>query len=366
MDELIRFNRAMVTRQEQMTELKREVNELCRRVGEADRWPTCGGQTLGEERSRQIVESATGYAILTLEERGLIDGWNPGAKLTFRYAEAVIVGRTADVLFTPEGLAAGTPAAELETARQNGRASDERCHVRRDGNRFYASGVLSRLADGGFVKVARDLTHRKLVEDELDRRVAEWTTELAAAVEAVEAEMDRRRELARHMATAQDVERRRVARHLHDTLGQLQAGLGLAVAAVRTTQGLPVTATDRLAELQWLVDELAHETHALALRLRPTALNDLGLEPALPQLVSDVFTRSGLEGHRMPPEVETAVYRLTQEALTNVTRHPSREGVESEGGGANRSRSEGDGRRRRGGFRPSRGRDRTARTGRHA
>jgi signal transduction histidine kinase len=142
--------------------------------------------------------------------------------------------------------------------------------------------------------------------------------------------MERRRELTRRLATAAEDERRRVSRDLHDSLGQLQAGLGLAVAAARRTPGLPVAAGERLAEAGRLVDELARETHALAVRLRPTALDDFGLAAALAQLAADWSARTGLPvglqtdglgAGRLAAEVETAVYRLVQEALTNVQKH---------------------------------------------
>lgn len=286
----------------------------------------------GEERLRLIVESATDYAIFTLAPDGTVTSWNPGAADLFLYHSDEIIGQPADVLFTPEDRAAGAPAQEIETARATGRASDERWHLRKDGTRFYASGVLSLLRDGGgFVKVARDLTDRKLAEEQLERRVVERTAELAAAVDALETEMDRRRELARRLVTTQEDERRRVARDLHDTLGQLQAGLGMAVAAARRAP-LSAAADERLAEVQRLLDELTRETHSLAVRLRPTALDDLGLEPALRQLVSDWFAQTGLNvdfqptgltRDRLPVEMETAIYRMVQEALTNVTRHAS-------------------------------------------
>ena len=285
-----------------------------------------------EERLRLIVESATDYAIFTLAPDRTVTSWSPGAAAVFGWTAAEMVGRSADEVFTPEDRAARAPEHEADTARRHGRAADERWHLRKGGGRFYATGVLTRLGEGdrGFVKVARDLTARKRAEDELEERVQMRTAELAAVVDALETEIDRRRNLTRRLGTAQEDERRRVARDLHDTLGQLQAGLGLAVAAARRTPGLPAAAGERLGEVQRLADELGRETHALAVRLRPTSLDDLGLEPALRQLVADWFARTGIgvefdtagvgEG-RLPAEVETAVYRVVQEALTNVAKH---------------------------------------------
>jgi PAS domain S-box-containing protein len=130
-----------------------------------------------EDRLRQILASATDFAILTLDSARNITGWSPGAAAVFGYSEEVMLGRRSDELFIPEDRAAGEPEREAERARREGRAADERWHVRRGGQRFYASGVLTPLGDGGFVKVLRDLTDRKLMEDELrdaDRRKDEF------------------------------------------------------------------------------------------------------------------------------------------------------------------------------------------------
>lgn len=128
----------------------------------------------------------------------------------------------------------------------------------------------------------------------------------------------------------QEEERRRVSRELHDSVGQLLTGLSLALKAVETSGYLPNSATAKLAEAKQLVETLGLEVHTLATRLRPTALDDLGLEVALNQLVSEWskrnqihadFITSGLESERLPEETETTIYRIVQEALNNVARH---------------------------------------------
>ena len=144
-----------------------------------------------EERLRLLIESAEDYAIFTLDVDGVIDSWNEGARRMFSWTAAEIIGKHFEILFTPEDRAAGAPARELATALQNGRAPDERYHLRKDGARFYVSGVVSLIHDGqlqGFVKIARDLTERKAAEealqrahDELERRVVERTRDLDSA-----------------------------------------------------------------------------------------------------------------------------------------------------------------------------------------
>ncbi len=139
-----------------------------------------------------------------------------------------------------------------------------------------------------------------------------------------------RAELRQLLSTAQEHERRRVARDLHDTVGQMLTALALGVRAVRDAAPLPEVALARLEHVQRLADELARQVHELATRLRPTALDDLGLEAAARQLASDWSLRAGVtidfqavsfENQRLPPEVETTLYRVVQEALTNVAKH---------------------------------------------
>src|SRR5207302_11305520 len=97
---------------------------------------------------------ATDFAILTLAPDRTVLSWSPGAAAAFGYTAAEIVGRSADILFTPDDRAAGRPAAEVEQARREGRAEDECWHLHKGGARFFASGVLRPLGDGnrGFVK----------------------------------------------------------------------------------------------------------------------------------------------------------------------------------------------------------------------
>ncbi len=295
------------------------------------------GLRRSEERQRLILETATDFAILTLDSDRTVTSWSPGAAATFGYATDEMIGQSADALFTPEDRAAGVPGAEAAEARRAGRAADERWHLRKDGTRFYASGVMRPLRDGGgFLKVARDLTDRKRMEDELrtvqgqlEARVAERTADLERTLAALGAEMERRRDLARELATSQEDERRRVSRDLHDAVGQTLTALGLAAAA------------GEAARVRDLTDQLAREVHQVAVRLRPVALDDMGLDAALAELARQWSAASGVPVDlvtagaggdadadaeltgvgRLPAPVETAVYRLAQEALTNVARH---------------------------------------------
>jgi signal transduction histidine kinase len=240
--------------------------------------------------------------------------------------------------------------AELAEALESGRAADERWHVRKDGSRFFASGVVRPVLRGGvlrgFVKVARDLTAERGAEeflrnahDEMEARVGERTDELRNTVEAMLAEVKERRAAEEHarnlvgqLVTAQEDERRRISRDLHDQLGQQLTALRLKLAAMREECDQDETARSRIQEVQALAERIDSEVDFLAWELRPTALDDLGLTAALVNFVNEWsghyhipaeahVAGFGSGGLRLSPQAETCLYRITQEALNNVYKH---------------------------------------------
>jgi len=133
---------------------------------------TAGREEPDEEHLRLLFEAVTDYAIFTTDPPGCVVTWNTGAQRILGYEEAEILGQNASIFFTPEDIRLGEPERELRTAATKGRAEDERWHLRKDGSRFWASGVVTPLHDEvgrhrGFGKVMRDITERKRMEDEL-------------------------------------------------------------------------------------------------------------------------------------------------------------------------------------------------------
>jgi len=135
-----------------------------------------------EERNRRIIEGVKDHAVFITDIDGIVVDWTPGAEAIFGWPPAEIIGQSAELLFTLEDRSAGVPAAELATAYTNGCANDERWHVRRNGDRFFANGSVRPLHDAvgritGFIKIARDETRRRAVEarllasEEFNRRV---------------------------------------------------------------------------------------------------------------------------------------------------------------------------------------------------
>ncbi len=126
-----------------------------------------------EERLRLIVESATDYAIFTMDTHGVIDGWNTGAAGLFGYSEAEAVGQHERFLYSPEDAAAKIPEREMRKAEADGRAVNERWHMRKNGDRFWGSGLVQPLQDGGglvgFLKIMRDRTEQRETEERLQQ-----------------------------------------------------------------------------------------------------------------------------------------------------------------------------------------------------
>ena len=119
-----------------------------------------------------MIESALDYAILSLDANGMLTSWNTGAELIFGYKADEVIGQDANIIFTPEDREQGTPEYELSMATSQGRASDERWHVRKNGERFYASGILASMHDSngsirGFIKIARDMTKERQAQEML-------------------------------------------------------------------------------------------------------------------------------------------------------------------------------------------------------
>jgi rsbT co-antagonist protein RsbR len=163
--------------------------------------------TPGQDVYRYLVDSVEDYGIYMLDAEGRIITWNRGAQRIKGYTADEIIGKNYSILFTDADQAAGKPQQELDAARRDGHWEDEAWRVRKDGSQFWASVVLTpvRDADGtarGFVKVTRDLTARKNVEDELrkaraelERRVEERTADLKSANDTLQAQVAQRQRM---------------------------------------------------------------------------------------------------------------------------------------------------------------------------
>lgn len=125
-----------------------------------------------EEHLRLIMESAKDYAIITLDMNGKITGWNKGAALLLGYKEKEIIGKSGDIIFIPEDRKKKSPEHEMQLAIERGDAENERWHLRKDGSRFWGSGMTMPLLNEegrlrGFLKIMRDSTEKRQMEETL-------------------------------------------------------------------------------------------------------------------------------------------------------------------------------------------------------
>ncbi|HEV2211187.1 MAG TPA: response regulator [Verrucomicrobiae bacterium] len=173
--------------------------------------------------------------------------------------------------------------------------------------------------------------------DLLEARVQQRTGELSEANRALQAEMAQRQraeaahqQVLRRLSEAQETERGRISRELHDRLGQDLTALKLGLQMLRKQGPFATPVQSSIGKLEKLAEGLMRDIHRLAWELRPSTLDDLGLELALERYTTEWsegssirvdFHSDGLEGKRLPLEYETALYRVAQEALTNILRH---------------------------------------------
>ncbi|WP_375270855.1 PAS domain S-box protein [Sphingomonas sp.] len=136
---------------------------------------------LTRQRTRltTVFNSAVDYAIVVMDRDGTITDWNEGATRILGWTRDEIVGRNLEAFFTPEDRAAGIADKEMEGARKLGRGIDERWHLRKNGERFWASGEMMPLRDGdeeltGYIKMLRDRTDARLAEERLAASEKRW------------------------------------------------------------------------------------------------------------------------------------------------------------------------------------------------
>jgi len=207
-------------------------------------------------------------------------------------------------------------------------------------------GLVGRIVGTHF-----DLSERKRQEEalkraheELEIRVKERTAELALANASLREEMIEREraerartELLSRLVFAQEDERKRIAREMHDQFGERLTALGLGIRALKDDCGTDARLGAHVVALEKVAQQLDQDVDHLVWELRPTALDDLGLRAALANYVQDWSIRAGvradlhttgLNADRLTSEIETTLYRIAQEALNNIAKHARAENVD--------------------------------------
>lgn len=292
-----------------------------------------------DEIFRLLVDSVKDYAIFLLDPEGKVATWNQGAERIKGYKASEIIGHHFSRFYPREARESRWPDRELEFASREGRFTDEGLRVRKDGSTFWAYVVITALRDAqgelrGFAKVTRDLTERRALEDrtrQLNRELRARVTELLESQRQVELRTLELQKLSSELLRGQDEERRRMARTLHDELGQELVALKLELDTLRNTENAE---NRNLLQAAELASSALQKVRNMSYLLHPPLLDESGLLPALHWYFEGLQSRGQLRivfeykpiiFPRLPREIETAVFRVIQESLTNIYRHSESE-----------------------------------------
>lgn len=286
--------------------------------------PNFGPHDSEAEQFRLIVEQVQDYAIYMLDPGGRITSWNAGAERIKGYTASEIIGHCYSAFFPPEDVEAGKPEEILQTAAREGKAEQEGWRVRKDGSRFWATALVTAVRDPsgqllGFSKITRDTTEKMRSEQALKK----------AQEELVRSERSLR-QLSAQLLRAQDEERRRVGREMHDSIGQFLTVLKMKVGLLLTKNpSLNADGRRQVEQCAALLAECIKEVRTLSYLLYPPMLEERGLKSAIDWYLEGFRQRSGLTVNfhapakleRSSQDVELALFRTLQESLTNVVKH---------------------------------------------
>ena len=352
---------------ENLHELKAENAELRARVDEAEEMLSAirsGGVeafVIGEQlyllesaeaasnRFRGTVLEQINDIVVAADFDGRLIYLNTPAERKYGVTAADVLGRKFDDLVQIRWADPAEAKASMDTIRSDGFWRGENVHVTLDGTEFDAESMVSRLYDAdqqptGWMAVIRDISSRKRAEaelraahEQLELRVLERTRELAETLEALQRETEERSKLEKQrtdllerIVTTEEEERGRIARDIHDQLGQRVTALRLQITNLLDGGSDPDKLKGNIEKIQRTALRLDSEISFLAWELRPAALDDLGLPEAAAAFLDDwshnykissEIDVQGFDDRRLPPRTETQLYRIMQEALNNIAKY---------------------------------------------
>jgi PAS domain S-box-containing protein len=294
-----------------------------------------------------LVAGLDEQALITLDADGLIVSWNRGARLLTGYREDEILGRHVSCLYPPLHIADGIPESDLKQARCREKIRYDGWRMRKNGSPVRVSGTLRRLLDDRREVLGYGLNLRDIADEgpALPASAADAgsTSALVQAITMLQSEVAERRriehellqlqsllrELAAHQDQIKEAERKRIAREIHDELGQNLLALRLDVSMLMARCGSRHPLLSRKAACALgQIDAIMASVRAIINNLRPGVL-DFGLHAAIEWQVREFQRRSlvvcdlhfdhaefELDDHRA-----TALFRILQESLTNINRH---------------------------------------------
>src|SRR5437660_2846118 len=296
------------------------------------------------ERARLLDLSSD--AIFVRDAADRVTYWNRSASELYGYSREEAVGRVSHELLRtefPEPLERIT-----EQLHQDNRWTGELIHRHKDGSRIVVASrwTLDR-DDGGnrkrVLETNNDITQQKQSEEALresEERLRTLSDSLELQVRTRTQELEQRnaeilqqsellRELSNCLLTTQDDERRRIARELHDSAGQLITVLGMNLAGIAQRVGQNPSLSDTVEDTQNLVQQLSREIRTTSYLLHPPLLDENGLSQAIHWYMQGLKERSDLDIElsipenfgRLPADLELTIFRIVQEGLTNIHRH---------------------------------------------
>jgi PAS domain S-box-containing protein len=263
-----------------------------------------------QRRTAAIVESSDD-AIVSKNLDGIISSWNQGAERLFGYKADEIVGSSILTVVPPE---LHQEEQRILAKLRNGERIDhfETVRLRKDGSRVEVSLTISPVRDNtgkivGASKIARDISQRKKYEAALKE------TEFSARI-----------------LRTQDEDRRRIARELHDGVGQTIAAIAMNNSMIEKEKDkLPENVSRSVSQNEKLIQQASSDIRTVAYLLHPPLLDEIGLRSALEWYVEGFAERSKIEARlvcpkdlpRLPELSELVIFRIAQECLTNIHRH---------------------------------------------
>jgi PAS domain S-box-containing protein len=304
-----RLEREIVERRRIADELGRAQAQLESRAEERTAELNLTNQKLSQEaemvRAQAEWLDAANDAIFVGGCDESISYWNKGAERLYGWAREEVIGKSPHELLHTDF---PVPFAEIARLRQQGGWQGELVHTRRDGTKVTVASRWTPLKDArgnltGWLEINRDIT---------DRKAAEAARQLSA-----------------QLMKMQDEERRRIARELHDSTGQMVVALILNLGQLRAAANLDPEETRLLSESYTLLQNVNSELRAISHLLHPLLLDEVGLWTALEWYVEGFIQRSGIavtlerdsNCGRLNSDLEFAIFRVVQECLTSIHRH---------------------------------------------
>ncbi|MDT3779112.1 PAS domain S-box protein [Nitrospira sp. MA-1] len=276
-----------------------------------------------QEQLHSVVQS-TDEGIISLNSQGKVMLWNAGAESLFGFSMKEMYGQTLERII-PERFRLAHHHGIARASRAGGKTVEgemfELKGLRRDGSEFpleLSLGYWHKHGEAFFTGIVRDITARKEAEQALHRRERE-----------LEHSQEELRALGAQLISAQEDERRRLSRELHDDMNQRLAVVALEIQSIQNTLPESNAMQKTLQHLNDQVSSLSDSVRHLAYQLHPSILDDLGLVVALQSSIREfsqwenisVTFRPRDVPHALPQDIASCVYRLTQECLRNVAKH---------------------------------------------